>query len=177
MMSEQEYPLTLPRDRSISAKRKRIQRGNQLVEVSLIFLPLCALLFGLFDFSVAIFMRATMQSAVREGVRYAVTYNTLPGLCQDASIKQIVKNSAAGFLTAAAHDTKIKVRYYDPANLTTELTGVGSNSPGNVVEIGVESYSWSWIAPLWRSASPFVINVYAADRMEGLAGVASPPCR
>jgi len=130
------------------------------VEVALIFLPLCALLFGIFDFSVAIFMRATKQNAVREGVRYAVTYGTLPSMCQDASIKQMVKNSAAGFLSAAAHDDKIKVRYYNPAvNLTTEVTGAGSNQPGYVVEVGVEGYSWSWIAPLWRSASPFVINV------------------
>ena len=164
-------------NRSIAAGRKRWQRGNQLVEVGLIFLPLCALLFGIFDFSVAIFMRATMQSAVREGVRYAVTYDTMSGMCQDASIKQTVKNSAAGFLTAVAHDSKIKVRYYAPTNLTTELTGVGSNAPGNVVEIAIEGYSWSFMAPLWRASSPFVINVYAADRMEGLAGTSSPPCR
>lgn len=147
------------------------------MEVALIFLPLCALLFGLFDFSVAIFMRATMQSAVREGVRYAVTYQTLAGMCQDASIKQIVKDSAGGFLSSSANDTKIKVRYYAPTDLSTELTGSNSNSPGNVVEIGVEGYSWSWIAPLWRSASPFVINVYAADRMEALPGSSNPPCR
>ena len=57
--------------RPVAPGRKRSQRGNQLVEVALIFLPLCALLFGIFDFSVAIFMRATMQNAVREGVRYA----------------------------------------------------------------------------------------------------------
>ena len=113
--------------RPIAPRRKRSQLGNQLVEVSLIFLPLCALLFGIFDFSVAIFMRATMQSAVREGVRYAVTYDTLPSMCQDASIKQIVKNSAGGFLSAAANDSKIKVRYYAPTDLTTEVTGAGSN--------------------------------------------------
>ncbi len=147
------------------------------MEVSLIFLPLCAMLFGLFDFSLGIFMRATMQNAVREGVRYAVTYQTLPSMCQDASIKQIVKNSAAGFLSNSAHDSKIKVRYYAPTNLTTEVTGAGSNAPGNVVEIGVEGYSWSWIAPLMRSATPFNINVYAADRMEGLPGGVTPPCR
>lgn len=147
------------------------------MEVALIFLPLCALLFGLFDFSVAIFMRATMQHAVREGVRYAVTYQVMSGMCQDASIKQVVKNSAGGFLTAAAHDSKIKVRYYLPTNLSSEVTGSGSNAPGNVVEIGVEGFQWSWIAPLWRSASPFNINVYAADRMEALSGATTPPCR
>ena len=122
-------------------------------------------------------MRATMQHAVREGVRYAVTYQTMPGMCQDASIKQTVKNAAAGFLADSSMDAKIKVRYYSATNLTTELTGSGSNGPGNVVEVGLEGYSWSWIAPLWRTGSPFNINVYAADRMEGLAGGVSPPCR
>ena len=158
-------------------RRRHRQRGNQLIEVSLIFLPLFAILLALFDFSIALFLRATMQNAVREGVRYAVTYQTSSGLCQDASIKAIVKSAAVGFLSNAADDSKIKVRYYDPSNLGVEVTGANSNSPGNVVEIGVEGFTWSWIAPLWRSASPFNINVYAADRMEGLAGGVSPPCR
>lgn len=163
--------------RPIAAERRRRQRGNQLVEVSLIFLPLLALLLALIDFSTALFLRATMQNAVREGVRYAVTYQTSGGLCQDASIKAIVKGSAVGFLSDASMDSKIKVRYYAPADLTTEVTGSGSNAPGNVVEVGVEGFTWSWIAPLWRTASPFNINVYAADRMEGLPGGTSPPCR
>lgn len=162
---------------AVTGIRKRRQGGNQLVEISLIFLPMFALLLALVDFSMALFLRATMQNAVREGVRYAVTHQTMSGMCQDASIKQVVKNSAVGFLTDASHDAKIKIRYYAPGNLTTELTGLSSNSPGNVVEVAVEGYTWSWIAPLWRTSSPFNINVYAADRMEGLGGVASPPCR
>ena len=52
--------------------------------------------------SLALFLRATMQNAVREGVRYAVTYQTSGGLCQDDSIKTIVKNSAVGFLDDTA---------------------------------------------------------------------------
>lgn len=148
-----------------------------MIESALIFLPLFALLLALIDFSMALFLRANFQNAVREGVRYAVTYQTTSGLCQDASIKATVKSASAGFLSTSAHDAMIKVRYYAPSNLTTEVTGSGSNAPGNVVEIGVEGFTWSWIAPLWRSASPFNINVYAADRMEGLAGGTSPPCR
>ena len=132
------------------------------MEAALIFLPLMALMLALIDFSLALFLRATMQNAVREGVRYAVTYQTSGGMCQDASIKAVVKASSVGFLADASHDSKIKVRYY---------------APGNVVEIGVEGYTWSWIAPLWRTASPFNVNVYAADRMEGLPGGSSAPCR
>ncbi len=176
MEVEQEHLQEL-QTRPITRERRRRQRGNQLVEVSLIFLPMFAMLLALVDFSMALFLRATMQNAVREGVRYAVTYQTAGGMCQDASIRAVVKGASVGFLADASHDAKIKVRYYAPSDLTTEVTGTGSNAPGNVVEIGIEGYAWSWIAPLWRTASPFQINVYAADRMEGLAGGVSPPCR
>lgn len=177
MKEEQEHLRILRKEARVRTERRRRQGGNQLVEVSLIFLPLFAILVGMIDFSLALFLRATMQNAVREGVRYAVTYRTEPGMCQDASIKSIVKSSAVGFLSSTADQAKIRVRFYSPSDLTTEITGVGSNSPGNVVEVGVEGYQWSWMAPLWRTASPFNINVYAADRMEGLAGGVSPPCR
>jgi len=135
-----------------------------------------AIMLAIVDFSMAIFIRSTMQNAAREGVRYAVTYQLMSGMCHDASIKQTVKNAAVGFLSDPSHDTKIKVRYYDPVTLV-EAVGVNSNAPGNLVEIGVEGYSWSWIAPLWRNNSPFVVNVYAADRMEGLGAGVAIPCR
>ncbi|SRR5258708_5454522 len=161
----------------VSTNRRRRQRGSYAIETALVFLPMFALLLAIVDFSLAIFMRATMQNSVRDGVRYAVTYQTMSGMCQDASIKQTVKNSAIGFLSQAAQDPLIKVRYYAPADLSTEVTGVNSNKPGNIVEIGVEGYAWSWLAPLWRTNSPFNISVYAADQMEGLPGGVSPPCR
>lgn len=171
-----QWPYFMPKTACFNHRRRR-QGGNQLLEISLIFLPMFALLLALVDFSMALFLRATMQNAAREGVRYAVTHRTMSGMCQDASIKQVVKDAAVGFLSNSAHDSKIKIRYYAPGNLTTELTGANSNSPGNIVEVGVEGYTWSWIAPLWRTSSPFNINVYAADRMEGLGGATAPPCR
>lgn len=158
--------------------RGAAQRGNAFLEAGFIFVPLLAIILAICDFGFAIFLRANMQNAVREGVRFAVTYQTLPGLCQDDSVKKVVQDSAAGFLAGATNLNKIKVRFYLPTNLNTPVTGVGTNAPGNVVEVGVEGYSFSWMAPLLRSpASPFIINVYAADRMEGLAGGTSPPCR
>lgn len=163
--------------RPISESRKRRQKGNTLVETAIVFLPLLAIMLGIIDFSMAIFMRATLQNAVREGVRYAVTYQTGSGMCQDASIKSVVQSASVGFLSGTTNAEKIKVRYYATSNLTTEVTGANSNAPGNIVEIAVENYNWSWIAPLWRSGAPFNINVYAADRMEGLPGGVSPPCR
>lgn len=157
--------------------RYQRQRGNQLLEVALIFFPMFALFLALVDIPIGLFLRATMQHAVREGVRYAVTHRTLSGMCQDDSIRYVVKGAAAGFLGSGAHDAKIKVRYYAPGNLDTELTGMSSNAPGNIVEVAIEGYAWNWLAPLLRNSSSFTINVYAADRMEGVGGAMAPPCR
>jgi Flp pilus assembly protein TadG len=165
--------------------RKRGESGNSLIETALIFVPLFAILFALFDFSMPIFLRSTLQSAVRAGVRYAVTYQTAPGFGQDDSIRQVVQQNALGFVDGAAGAAKIFVKYYAPANLSAEVTGVGSNGPGNVVEISVQNYMWGWVAPLsgtitqpLYATSALAISVSSADRMEGLpAGQISPPAR
>ena len=154
----------------------RSTRGNTFLETALVLTPVLALLFGIIDFSMAIFVRATLQSAVREGVRYAVTYQTSGG-CQDASIKAVVQSNAMGLVSSSANGALIHTRYYAPTDLTTEVTGAGSNAPGNVVQVSVENYQWAWVAPLLRPGGSINVNVYAADRMEGLPGGTSPPCR
>ncbi|MEZ5355991.1 MAG: TadE/TadG family type IV pilus assembly protein [Bryobacteraceae bacterium] len=156
--------------------KTRRRRGNALIEMSLMIVPLFGLLFGIVDFGFAIFIRSTLQHSVREGVRYAVTYQIQPGLCQDDSIKETVKTQAIGFLTPAQHANKIQIRYYDPLTFNEVLAPQG-NSPGNIVEVAVEGYQYSWLAPLFWSASPLSINVRASDRMEGLPGGGAAPCR
>lgn len=158
------------------AKSSR-KSGNAMIETALVITPVLALLFGIIDFSMAIFVRSTLQAAVREGVRYAVTYQTIGGSCQDASIKAVVQNYAMGLASSTSNGNLIHTRYYAPTNLTTEVTGSGSNAPGNVVQVSVENYQWSWIAPLLRPGGTINVSVYAADRMEGLPGGTSPPCR
>ncbi len=152
------------------------RRGNALIEMSLMIVPLFGLLFGIVDFGFAIFIRSTLQHSVREGVRYAVTYQLVSGMCQDDSIKEAVKTQAMGFLSDAAHANKIKIRYYDPTTFNEVLAPQG-NSPGNIVEVAVEAYQYSWLAPLFWSSSPLYIHVRASDRMEGLPGGGVAPCR
>lgn len=150
------------------------RRGNTFIEAGLVLVPFMALVLGITDYSLALFVRTTMQHAVREGVRYAVTYQLVTGMCQDASIKEIVRRNSMGFLKPADLNTSVFVRYYRPDTLaaTTE------NKPGNLVEISVENYQWRWIAPLWRTATPLTIVARSLDRMEGLpGGTFSPPCR
>jgi hypothetical protein len=153
--------------------RLRRRRGNAMLETALVFLPLFAIIFAIIDFSLAIFVQSTLQHAVREGVRYAVTFQTQPGFCHDDSIKNVVARNAMGFLSSDANRAKIQVRYYAPDTLSE----TAENSPGNIVEVSVEDYAWGWIAPLWRRDSPLRMLVRSSDRMEGLPGGASPPCR
>jgi hypothetical protein len=144
-----------------------------MVEASLIFVPTFAILFGILDFSIAIFLRSTLQHACREGVRYAVTYQTISGSGHDASIQSVVQANAMGFLAGESGREKIRIRYYTPD--TYEETSL--NAPNNVVEVSIEDFEWGWIAPLMRSATPLRMGARATDRMEGLPGGSQPPAR
>ena len=147
--------------------------GNTILELALVLVPWMALICGIADFGFAIFLRNAFQHAVREGVRYAVTYQTQPGMGHDASIKSIVQRNAAGFLTSPSGAARIHIRYYQPETLAE----TPNNWPGNLVEVSVEGYTWNWMAPVLRSASPMRVTVRSMDRMEGLPGGSLPPAR
>ncbi|MCS7041554.1 MAG: pilus assembly protein [Bryobacteraceae bacterium] len=151
--------------------RRAAQRGNTLIETALILLPLLALVFAFVDHGLVVFLQSTFQHAVREGVRYAVTYQTAPGLSHDASIRQVVMRQSMGFLRG--RENAIKIRYFDPVTLQE----VPDNVPGNIIEVSIEGYQHRWLAPLWRSAAPLLVSARAADRMEGLPTGAAPPPR
>lgn len=146
-----------------------------MVELAFVLTPLLAIFFAIIDFSMVVFIRSNFQNAVREGVRYGITFRTQSGLCQDASVREIVKSNSVGFL-GSSNQSLIKVNYYQPSDLSTPITS-GGNVPGNVIEVSVQGYQVNWLAPLWRSSNPLQINVYASDRLEGLPGGVAPPCR
>jgi hypothetical protein len=91
----------------------------------------------------------------------------------DASIKQVVKTNALGFLNGAGGDNYIVIKYYNPDTLIETST----NAPGNIIEVSIENYRWGIIAPLLRSANPVTLNVRASDRMETVPNGMAPPSR
>ena len=155
------------------------RRGSVLVESTLVLLPLLALLWGTFDLAFAIFVKNTMNFAVRQGVRYAVTSQTMPGLGQDDSIKSTVKNYSLGLADALSADhngmNRISITYYDPVTLAV-VTGPGSNAGGNIVVVKATGLSWAWMIPLLRSPAPLQFSVASADIMEA-SPVTGPPTR
>src|SRR5690242_10395574 len=137
--------------------KREARRGSVLVESALSTLPMLALLWGIFDVGFAIFVKNTMSFAVRQGVRYAITSQTMPGLGHDASIKTAVKNSSLGLADALSPDhdgmNAISITYYDPVTLN-EVTGANSNAGGNIVVVSADNLSWAWMIPLLRDATP-----------------------
>jgi Flp pilus assembly protein TadG len=168
----------------VSERRRRRSGGNTLIESVFTLLPTFALIFGFIDFGLVIFRWSTLQNAVREGCRYAITFQTQTGQGQDASVGAMVQQYAFNMVKTTDSPQHIYVNYYSPSNLTTPI-GSGGNIPGNVVEVAVKNISWAWLAPLsggftWpglstiNTAPPINLNVFSSDILGGYpAGVTS----
>ncbi len=166
-----------------SEQRRRKSNGNAMVEWMLVLLPTMALITFFFDLTFALFSWTTIQNAVREGARYAITFQTMTGLGQDASIETTVANNSMGLVTVAGG--LINVNYYTQAAPNTAIAAPNGNVPGNIVEVSIQSYPLVWMVPLsgglagtaltpYRSSSPGSVNVYSSDVLGGYpAGVAS----
>jgi Flp pilus assembly protein TadG len=160
-----------------SAKSIRRRRsGSAMLEAAFTILPTFALIFAFVDFGLLLFRWATLQNAVREGCRYAITFQTATGQGQDASIEAVVQQFAMGMVKTTDNPQDIFVKYYSTSNLTTAI-GSGGNMPGNIVEVSVQGVSWSWIAPLsgsyggaapfFRSTTPISLNIFSSDILGG----------
>ncbi len=144
-----------------------------MVESVFVIIPLLALLLGLLDFGFAVFLKNTFQHAVREGVRYAITSQTKTGMGQIASIQYIVQENALGFLNGSSGAAVIFIRFYVPGTLA-QVTGPGSNIGGNIVEVSIEGYTWSWMSFLLKSRTPLTLTARSSDRMEGSPSTGPP---
>jgi len=98
------------------------ERGNSVLESALIFLPMFALVMGIIDVSLAIWIQSTFTSATRQASRFAVTYSSSfngnsCAASQASCIAQVVQYNASGFLngTKASY---ITVDYYTANDLT-----------------------------------------------------------
>lgn len=167
--------------RQLSLPRLRRSTGNVIVESVFTLLPTFAVLCAFADFGMALFRWTTLQNAVREGARYAITFQTGSTGHQDSAIQAIVQQYAFGIVKATDSPQHIFVNYYSTANMNTPIAAPGGNVPGNIVEVSVQNVSWPWLAPLsgvmagplYRT-SPITFAVYSSDILGGYpAGVTS----
>lgn len=159
---------------SISAARRRHSSGNVILESVFTVLPTFALIFVFLDVGMMIYRWTTLQNAVREACRYAITFQTSGAMGQDASIEQVVQQYAMGLVKTTDSPNRIMVNYYLPTNLNTPIASPGGNVPGNIVEVSVQGIPFQWMMPLsgtmgapLYASSPLTLNVYSLDMLGG----------
>ncbi len=159
---------------------RRYDRGSQTLEMALCLLPFLAIVFLTMSVAWAVYVKANLQHAVAEGVRYAITSQTMPGLGQDASIKTVVQQNSMGLLNAG-NLSKVAIQYYLVDPTTGALAPTNSNLGGNIVEVSIVGYVSNPLMPIlsWGQNAgpgntPNFFTVSASDRMEGSPGGIPP---
>lgn len=184
-MTRSELAATSKRPHSRSRARCR---GSETIEFTLALLPLLMLTFLLLDVSWLIFIKSTLQQAVRAGCRFGITNLVPNGSDLTTEIKNKVQSSALGFLNGASGRVKIHVHYWQPPDpgCTTACTATDvsaspvGNAGGNVVIVSVDNYSVIPLLPRifsWNKAadqSPTQFSVASADRIEPWRGTPPP---
>lgn len=108
-----------------AAARRRKQRGNTFLELSLCFLPMLAMFLGMIDVAFVLYVQSNLTTAAREGTRFAVTFSptyngTSCAASQASCINLAVEANAMGFLSGN-NSNYITVNYYTAANLSTPV--------------------------------------------------------
>ncbi len=170
------------------SKRNRGRSGATIIELGLMLLPTFSVIFGFLDIGFAIFSWNTLQNAVREGTRYAITYQTQSGLGQRQSIKNETARWALGFVNANSTSASgsqipwIEVSFYTQGGVL--VTGNSGNVSNNIVEVSVRNYPYKWLFPFSGSftgafyqplGSNMSISVYSADVLGGYGLTTGPP--
>jgi Flp pilus assembly protein TadG len=108
---------------AVSPKR-RTQRGHQMLESALCFLPMMAMFFGIVDVCFAVSIQSLFSQAARAGSRWAITYqstyNGVTCASQAVCIAQVVQDNSVGFLSGTP-SSYITVNYYIANNLNTPI--------------------------------------------------------
>ena len=156
------------------SSRNRRRSGVGTLELAFFLMPTFAIICGFVDIGMALFTWNTLQNAVREGTRYAITYQVIGGQGQIASIKSTVSTWAMGMVNPSATSSSgtnvpyIEVNFYTPptqANPNGSLLPVtgNPNAPGNIVEVSVKNYPYALMAPFSGSLSSVTGTAFYAS--------------
>ena len=153
-----------------TSRRQHTQRGNTLIEATAVALLLFGLMFLLIDLALALFTKATLQEAVKAGVRFAVTDQLASGQSyMNDSIVQVVQQNAMGMLNGAGGACKISISYTNP------VTGTASSGTGgDVISVSVVGYNYQPVGVL-KSGSPIAITAASSDVLESCPLNGCPP--
>ena len=158
------------RPRAVCGNRNR---GSSTVEFAIVGLFFFLLMFMVLDFAVYSFIKLTMQHAVREGARYAVTgqVNLDPQAKFDRkrAVIQKIRDNSMGYFDEVMEESDIQVTDIHGSPVT------GFGAPGESIVITFNCH-WPIISPFTRallSDSHYNFSVRASMRNEDFPGVSS----
>jgi hypothetical protein len=140
----------------LPAAWKRIRReedGSELVEFTLVIIPLFMFVFAVISVAWLIFAQACLQNGAREAVRFAITHKSV------SDIEDRLRTYAFGFADGA----EIHVQYFAPNNLQLPTT---NNDPGNLVEVSVK-VACPILIPFGSISPTVTLSADSSDLMEG----------
>jgi hypothetical protein len=136
------------------------KKGQILVEFALVslfvFIPL---LFACMDLGIMFYVNLTMQQAVRQGTRYAVTGQSDLGTDRRSALIQVVRNNSNGLYDKNLHDPKdpqISVIKASQVTFSIYSGTPRSGDPGEPNDIIVVSltYTWQLLTPILKPFFP-----------------------
>ncbi|MFQ3786873.1 TadE/TadG family type IV pilus assembly protein [Halomonas sp. A29] len=94
----------------------RRQRGSEVVEFAISATLLFILLFGIIEFSVALFDKATLTNASREGARTGILFRPEPRDTgsENAAIEQAIRDYAEQFLISLGGPAQMEITIERP---------------------------------------------------------------
>ena len=173
--------------------RRQHRHGSELVEFTMVLIPFLSFMALILNVGWAVYIRATIQYAVAQGVRYAATSQTVAGLGWHASVQSFVQQSAFGALSATSGTATgvdgwnhIYVDCYlvnADGSLTALAGKCGMQTDGELplVKVSVQSMPGKLFMPFiplpgLALLAPIAHGAAAWDRMESppLTGVPAP---
>lgn len=128
------------RSRSDRWHIRRGQRGSVIVEFALVAILFFTLLTTVMEFGYMFWANLTMQHAVREGARYAITgrndFDPAPTRTRYGAVLQKIRNSSVGVYDKVS--PQVHVRVVESDGTYTELTGQTFGDPGQIVVIRLD---------------------------------------
>jgi hypothetical protein len=141
----------------------------------------------LVDTAWSIYVKGTIQRAVRVGVRSGVVQTSFDlgsGNCLTPHVKSVVQQNSLGILKGDAGLAKIKVNYFRPPLPNSNDPAVdvsdqpGGNQGGNIMQVSVQNFSLIPLMPrIFRNSAvdnnPLVFSAVSSDLIEPTR---YPPC-
>lgn len=136
------------------------QKGQTLVEFALVLPVLFLLIFGIVDLGVMFYVNLTMQYAVYQGTRYAVTGRSDLGTDRKSALITKIKNSSNGLYDKNMHVPKDpEIFVITPSKVTfnnytgTPITG-NPGRPDDIIVVSL-TYTWPLLTPMFK---PFFLG-------------------